>query len=75
MENLLAVVEGSLLTTNWKGDVFIIAFGVFVGNFAWGVVLGATRWWLAAARNRELEETIAAAIAKREADGERAPTP
>ena len=47
MDSLLAAVEVSLVTTTWKGDVVIIAGGVFLGNLAWGALSGFLKWWFA----------------------------
>jgi hypothetical protein len=67
-----AVASVSLLTTNWKGDIFIIAGGVFLGNALWGTLQAVGSWWLSQAKNRELEEAIANGIARaRAADRDR----
>lgn len=54
----------SLLTANWKGDVVIIAAGVFLGRFAWGLVEASAETLSRRGRRRDLEQTIARAIAR-----------
>lgn len=61
----------SLLTANWKGDVLIIAAGVFLGRFAWGLIEASAETLSRRGQRRDLETTIARAIARaRAADQE-----
>jgi hypothetical protein len=51
-------VEPSLLTTNWFGDVLIIAGGVFVGNAVWGFFKAIGEWPAEKRHNRERASQI-----------------
>jgi hypothetical protein len=65
----------NFVQANGYGDVYLVAAGVFLGNLAWGILLGMARWSMARGKNRELEEAIVKALAKRDAETAISPTP
>lgn len=57
---ILAATNLGEATTEWA--IFVVAVGVFLGNFAWGLLSALAKWCFAGAQKRELEEAIKGAM-------------